>query len=205
MSRRKEPIGADHRGGGMSRIGEHFALTVPGLTIRPARPEDDAFCRSLSDATLRAAWVGIDIPDELKSALLVQQFEAQRIGYRQSFPKAEYFIIAEREIAVGRLVVAVEMSGTGLHDQSEPDASAAGRSAGLALRLVDIALLPAAQRRGVGREVIASLARAARAMGAERLTLSVQPSNDRARSLYLRLGFVETDCESFRQMTMRLN
>ncbi|UYO52164.1 GNAT family N-acetyltransferase [Rhodopseudomonas palustris] len=189
----------------MSRIGEHFALTVPGLTIRPARAEDDAFCRSLSDATLRAAWVGIDMPDELQSALLVQQFEAQRIGYRQRFPSAEYFIIAEREIAVGRLVVADDVSSDGLHDQSEPDAGATVGSAELALRLVDIALLPAAQGRGIGREVIASLARAALSVGAQRLTLSVQPSNDRARSLYLRLGFVETDCESFRQMTMRLD
>jgi ribosomal protein S18 acetylase RimI-like enzyme len=186
-------------------MGAHFTLTVPGLTIRPARPEDDVFCRVLSDATLRAAWIGIDMPDELQTALLVQQFEAQRIGYRQRFPRAEYFIIAEREIAVGRLVVADDVSSDGLHDQSEPDAGATVGSAELALRLVDIALLPAAQGRGIGREVIASLARAARSVGAQRLTLSVQPSNDRARSLYLRLGFVETDCEAFRQMTMRLD
>ena len=43
--------------------------------------------------------------------------------------------------------------------------------------------------RGIGTDVIESLARAASAVGATRLTLSVLRANDRAGRLYARLGF----------------
>ncbi|QDL97782.1 GNAT family N-acetyltransferase [Rhodopseudomonas palustris] len=189
----------------MSSIAAHVRLPTPGLAIRPAQAADDVFCRCLSDATLRAMFASMGLPEPLLATLLAQQFEAQRIGYRRSFPAAEYFVITEREVAVGRVVVTIDPAEAGLCDGSDVDGEAAARSWGnRALRIVDIALLPAAQGRGIGREVIAGLVGAAEAIGLRRLTLSVQSSNDRARSLYLRLGFIETEGEGYLHMTRRL-
>ncbi|NEW90854.1 GNAT family N-acetyltransferase [Rhodopseudomonas sp. BR0M22] len=190
----------------MSGIAAYFRLDAQGLRIAPQVAADDAFCRRLSDAVLREQFVQMGVQGRLLAVLLDQQFEAQRTGYRQSFPEAEYFVVTERGAAVGRVVTVLEATDAGPQDRDAPSGRSPERSRTYdGLRLVDIALLPSAQGRGIGREVIGGLVRAAGKMGLRRLTLSVQPSNDRARRLYLRLGFVETGGEALREMMMPLS
>ena len=57
--------------------------------------------------------------------------------------------------------------------------------------LLNLTVAPEWQRRGVGRELTAFLAKLARDYGADRIFLEVRPSNDAARALYLRAGFAE--------------
>lgn len=188
----------------MGRIATHFSLTAPGLIVRPVEPADAAFFRCLSDATLRGEFTRMGLPEPLLAPLLAQQFHAQQIGYRRSFPQAEYFLIVEQGAAIGRLVVTIEQVEETSAGGQESDRSIACGQRIRALRLIDIALLPAAQGRCIGRKVIAALAVAARSIEARRLTLSVQMSNDRAQSLYRRLGFIDTGGEAYRHMMMPL-
>ena len=60
------------------------------------------------------------------------------------------------------------------------------------LELLNVAVHPAARRRGVGRRLMDHLAAEARGLGATRILLEVRRSNAAARSLYRSLGFVES-------------
>jgi GNAT superfamily N-acetyltransferase len=69
-----------------------------------------------------------------------------------------------------------------------------------ALFIWDIAIEPEARGRGLGQAALEALHGWAREEGYERVGLHVFGSNDVARRLYLRMGYVETDV----QMEMRL-
>ena len=58
--------------------------------------------------------------------------------------------------------------------------------------LLNLTVAPAWQRRGIGAELTAFLAKVARDYGAEKIFLEVRPSNGAARALYARAGFAET-------------
>lgn len=60
--------------------------------------------------------------------------------------------------------------------------------------LENIAVAPAARRRGVGRQLIEELLKAASETHSESVFLEVRESNARARSLYEKAGFVESGC-----------
>ncbi len=62
-----------------------------------------------------------------------------------------------------------------------------------ALYIWDIAIEPQAQGRGYGQAALEALHAWARAHGYGRVSLHVFGSNDTARRLYLRSGYVETD------------
>lgn len=57
--------------------------------------------------------------------------------------------------------------------------------------LLNLTVAPERQRRGIGRELTAFLAKLARDYGAEKIFLEVRPSNAAARGLYARAGFSE--------------
>ncbi len=57
------------------------------------------------------------------------------------------------------------------------------------LNIHDLAVLPAARGRGIGRALLAAAEAHARASGCCKLTLEVQEDNTPARSLYARFGF----------------
>jgi ribosomal protein S18 acetylase RimI-like enzyme len=157
-------------------IAEAIALANPGTTVRPAIPSDEPFLRALLHDLRAAEFIAVGLSGTMLATILDLQFRAQQAGYRQSFPQAEYLIIEHAGAPVGRLAVALETQ-------------AGGRT----LHILDIALLAAARRRGVGADVIAGLERAAGEMRATRLTLSVARSNVDAFRLYRRLGFVALD------------
>ena len=187
----------------MPRIGAYLGQNPQPFLMRPLTKADDPLCRRLSEAASRSALSSAAVSEPMLTTLLAQQLRAQQIGYRQAYPDAEYFAVVVDGVAVGRVVVAIveracaEATGAGV------DISAL-QPCGRTLHIIEIALLPSAQGRGIGSAAIASLAKVARELGAGRLTLTVQCSNDRARRLYARLGFVETGGEALLDMAMAL-
>lgn len=62
------------------------------------------------------------------------------------------------------------------------------------LNVHDLAVVPAARGRGVGRALLAAAEARARARGCGKLTLEVLEENHRARAVYARAGFADVAC-----------
>lgn len=142
-------------------------LNLPeGLHMRPARDDDKAFIASLYRSTrhdLRLA----DAEQDYIETLIDMQHHAQTVGYGEKFPNAMYFIVEKHNEKVGRVVV-----------DFGPNE----------IRIVDIALLPAARGHGFGKGIVQSL-QAASASTRVPLLLVVERLNVGARQLYAGLGF----------------
>jgi GNAT superfamily N-acetyltransferase len=139
----------------------------PGpVTLRPENPEDEAFLFTVYAST-RAEELAITGWDEAtRTAFLNQQFRAMRLGYRGSFPQADFLVILGGDRPVGRLVV----------DRS-----------GEAILVVDIALLPEYRNRGIGTLLMRDLL--AEAESREKpIRLRVHQGGPAMR-FYTRLGF----------------
>jgi ribosomal protein S18 acetylase RimI-like enzyme len=145
------------------------AFASQGYALRPAGAADAAFERILfetarPDAAFLAAW-----PDDVRKPFLDQQFHFQSVHYARSYPQAFRGIVLARDEPVGRLIL-----------DRGPDEWC----------VVDIALMPAWRRRGLGHALIEAIqTEAARARA--RVALMVDMSNP-ARRLYARLGFAVT-------------
>ena len=155
------------------RFAGRIAPANPATMVRPVTPADEPFLRALFADERAAEFLGMGLSGAMLAMLIDLQFRAQRSGYRQTCPEAEYLVIQRAGAAVGRLTVAA------LADQ-----------AGSTLHILDLALLRSARGHGIGTDLITSLERAARAAGARQLALSVLDANQGAIRLYERLGFV---------------
>ncbi|MDB5656937.1 MAG: GCN5-related N-acetyltransferase [Tardiphaga sp.] len=144
---------------------------------------DDAFCRALFHEHRADQFAPLGLRDDLLRAMLDQQFQAQRIAYAQRFPDAEQFLIQHAGTNVGRLMLALQRPA------ASPDGAAPQPPGSPTLHLIDITIAAAARNRGIGSEVVESLARVGHAIGATRFTLFVLQTNHAARRLYERLGF----------------
>lgn len=140
------------------------------LTLRPATSDDDAFLRALFAAVRSSMFVGL--PPDVVQPLLLQQFQAQRQGHRTAYPAAADVIVEVDGRPVGRWLV---------------DRSAA------ALTLVDVAIHPDHQGRGIGSELLRRLVDEADRAHA-RVRLSVAADNP-AQGLYERFGFLRITTE----------
>jgi GNAT superfamily N-acetyltransferase len=105
--------------------------------------------------------------DAQKLAFCRAQYEAQKNEYDARFPDAEYDVIELDGRTVGRVWV-----GRAEHE----------------MRLLDIALLPEVQRKGLGALIVGALIEEARASN-KRLRHMVFMLNTDARRFYERLGF----------------
>ncbi|RSZ55532.1 GNAT family N-acetyltransferase [Massilia atriviolacea] len=134
---------------------------------RAPLPDDAPFLARLYAST-RPDLLGSGRADPaLAAAIVAMQQRLQVADYRERFPAALYLILQDGGAPVARIVV-----------EHGP----------LAVRLVDIALLPPARGRGIGSAVLRALQQWAAAHRLP-LTLSVHRSNPQARRLYLGLGF----------------
>lgn len=139
--------------------------SCPGL--RPETDEDNDFLLALYISTRetglrQSGWSETEI-----HAFLTQQFETQRLSYRQLYPHASFQLITIQGEAIGRLYL----------DRGEEE-----------YRLIDISLLPAYRNRHLGRDLIQSILDEATKKG-KPVSLHVEHHNP-AYSLYVRLGFV---------------
>jgi GNAT superfamily N-acetyltransferase len=145
-------------------------LSQDRITTRPETAEDETFLRRLNIAVRWNEFAALPIPPAEKVALLQQQYDARRTGYRGEFPDADFHVVERDGVPVGRFYV-----------DRRPDMH----------HLVDIAILPDHTGQGIGTALLEKmLAEAARAgVGA---ILRVDHFNP-AKRLYLRAGFVEIE------------
>ena len=171
----------------------------PATILRPVVTADDAFCRALFYEDRALLFGPLGPAGAALATLIERQYAAQHISHRRDHPEAEYAVIVHSGIAVGRLVVAREVRP---HDAQPQGAQSPeqGDGAGTALHLADIIVAVAARGRGIGSDVITSLRRAAPALGASCVTLSVACNNHRAIRLFTRLGFVTVQAGSHVRM-----
>lgn len=138
-----------------------------GIDLRPARDADlpllfAVYAHTRLDELAATGW-----PEAVKQAFLEQQFAAQHCHYQAHYDRTDWLVIDRNGSAAGRLYVAY-------WDEE--------------IRIVDIALLPAARGTGIGGAILTDLAALGRRT-ARPLTIHVERHNP-ARRLYLRHGFV---------------
>jgi GNAT superfamily N-acetyltransferase len=138
------------------------------LALRAATPEDREDLVRIYASTRAAELAQVTWwDDSQKLAFCQMQYDAQKGEYEERYSDAEYDLILLEGRAVGRLWVG--------RDDEE-------------IRLLDIALLPEAQNKGVGTALLNRLIEDARASG-KRLRHMVFMLNKDALRFYERLGF----------------
>jgi ribosomal protein S18 acetylase RimI-like enzyme len=139
------------------------------FSLRPVSAEDEVLLRTLFAAARREDLLAAGLGEREAEQLLEMQYRAQRHQYLAAFPGADSAVIEVEGEALGRLLI----------DRR-----------GQQIRLVDIALLPAARGQGIGEGVLEALKQEAEEIGGC-IRLQVARGNP-ARRLYERLGFSET-------------
>lgn len=138
------------------------------VSLRPATEEDYEDLVRVYASTRAPELAQVTWWDEgQKLAFCRAQYDAQKAEYSARFPDAEYDVILLDGRTAGRIWI--------------------GRAAD-EIRLLDIALLPEAQRQGIGAVLVGSLIEEARSTG-KRLRHMVFMLNTEARRFYERLGF----------------
>ena len=136
------------------------------IDYRPTEEGDLAFLTDLYVTGRLGELEATGWPPETKRAFLQQQHRFRDSQYRARFPELETLVITRGNGVVGHLALARR---------------------GDVIRLVDIALVPTEQGKGIGAAILADLI--AEAKESEKtIELSVEAGN-RARRLYERAGF----------------
>lgn len=152
--------------------------------LRPATMADEPFVRALFHADRASQFAGI--PEPMLTTLLDQQLRARQIGYRQTFPDADHFIIVSDGRSVGHVI------------------SALGDEGGVrVLHVVDIVIAAPARGHGIGTAIFIVLGHVAATLGAASIRLAVLITNVRARQLYERLGFTAASGDGVRITMVR--
>ncbi len=136
--------------------------------LRPVGPEDESFLLALYAGT-RADELDLAQWQEGQREQFVKwQFDMQRREYEARFPEAEYDVILVDDERAGRIWIG--------EDEEQ-------------IRLLDIAILPQFQNRGLGTLLLKRLIDEARLAG-KPLRHMVFVLNNSAHRFYERLGFV---------------
>jgi ribosomal protein S18 acetylase RimI-like enzyme len=153
---------------------------TPSIATRAATPDDDAFLFDLFHAVRAPEFALTPLAPELLDMLLRMQFAGQRQTYNAQYPGGDHIILMQTR-PIGRIW---------LH------------RAASAHHLVDIALLPEFQNRGIGAALIGDAIAAARAAGV-RLCCSVALTNPGSLRFHQRMGFrVVSQDEVFCQLAV---
>ncbi len=152
-------------GGSASRAAATDVMPAP-YSLRAAGPEDGELLFSVYASTRAEELAVVPWTSEQKEAFLRHQFEAQDAHYRQHYDGAAFLVIEASGKAAGRLYVARWPRE---------------------IRIMDIALLPAHRRRGLGTAILGDLLAEGDAAG-KVVSIHVERHNP-ALGLYERLGF----------------
>ncbi len=144
------------------------------LSMRPATKADRRFVRSLYFSSRCAEMAQVPWDEARKKAFLKSQFDLQQKHYDKTYPKADKQIVLWQNQPVGYLHTHFAHKDKRLH-------------------LIDISLLPEWRGQGVGSWLLGLLMDKATAKNAK-MSLYVHQLNP-AKSLYLRLGFVEVSSQ----------
>ena len=167
---------------GMSNT-ETFALPDGGKAeLRPVTDDDDQFLLSLYASTREQELSQVEWAEGQRESFLRWQFDVQRQEYSARFPDAAYHVILVDGRPAGRIWVGTD---------------------DVQVRLLDIALLPEFQNRGVGSALLHRLMDQAAKAG-KVLRHMVFMLNSDAHRFYERLGFtVIDDLGAYRHMEWR--
>ncbi len=160
-------------------------IQLPGggvVSLRAVTPGDEEFLLAVYASTRADELAQVAWSAEQKADFLRMQFDAQRQAYNARYPDAEYDVILLDGHPAGRLWI-------GRDDEQ--------------IRLLDIALLPEAQNRGVGGALLRRLIEETRRTG-KALRHMVFVLNPDAQRFYERLGFqVFEEVGAYRHMEWR--
>ena len=144
------------------------------IFLRPVGPDDHEFLVEVYASTRADELALVPWTSEQQQAFVRSQFAAQQAHYAQKYPAARHDIIICNNRPVGRLYVA----------RLDHE-----------IRIVDITLLPAERKRGVGSYLIKQLLDEANRTG--RVTrIYVEDFNPSLR-LFQRLGFSSSEQQGF--------
>lgn len=143
-------------------------LQSQGYAQRPETDADIPFLLRLYASTREDEIASIPWSTEQKAAFLTQQFHAQRRYYRGYSNPCSFDVLEQNGTPIGRLYLEARQAN---------------------LHLIDIALMPASRRHGLGAAILDSLQEAARATG-KGVSTFVEKFNPALR-LYRRRGFQE--------------
>src|SRR5690242_2078390 len=154
------------------------------LELRAVSEPDNPFLLALYMSTREEELAQAEWQEGQKEMFVRWQFELQRREYDERFPDATYKLIVVDGQPAGRIWVGA--------DQAQ-------------IRLLDIALLPDFQNRGVGTILLHRLMDDARQRG-KALRHMVFMLNDNAKRFYERLGFVSIeDLGAYQHMEWKAN
>ena len=153
-------------------------LDAPGLSLRDAEADDLPFLRRLYASSRAAELDAIPWPQAARQTFCDSQFDLQHHHYVTHFVAADFLIVLQGNVPVGRLY---------LHE------------ADLVLTIVDILLDDAVRGQGLGSALLRRLQQDVRDRALDALALQVLITNHAARRLYERHGFVvESDDAAMR-------
>ena len=153
---------------------------TPSITTRAATPDDDAFLFELFQAVRAPEFALTPLAPEHLDMLMRMQFAGQKRTYNAQYPGGDHIILMQTK-PIGRIW---------LHRTAS------------AHHLVDIALLPEFQNRGIGAALIGDAIAAARAAGV-RLCCSVALTNPGSLRFHQRMGFrIVSQDEVFYQLAV---
>jgi len=169
----------------MNRWSESFQLSDGGtVQLRPVLESDNEFLLSVYASTREEELNQAEWAEGQKEAFLRWQLDLQRREYEARFPDAAYDVILVDQQPAGRIWV-------GADDEQ--------------VRLLDIAVLPQFQNRGVGTELVRRLIKEAAKQG-KVLRHMVFVLNNNAERFYERLGFKRIeDFGAYKHMEWRPN
>lgn len=149
-------------------------LVAVGIALRPASEDDLPFLRDLYAGLRAAELLLVPWPPAQKRAFLDDQFRLQHLHFTRVHPRCDFWVVEQANAlalprAIGRLYL---------------DRSAAW------WRIVDIGLLAEVRGQGLGGALLGWVQAQAAGMVTD-VRLSVAANAPRARSLYLRIGFVD--------------
>lgn len=137
-----------------------------GLALRPQQSSDQAFLQTLFASVREEELASLGWPAAQKQAFLQSQYALQDHHYRTHYAGGLFCIVERNQIPVGRLYLYM----------MEKE-----------LRIVDISILTAFRNQGIGKALLSAAMAEAQSAGLL-AGLNVHLHN-RARRLYLRLGF----------------
>ena len=139
---------------------------IPSVTTRAATEQDDAFLYSLFQAVRSPEFAHVPLEPAQLEMLLSMQYAGQKYSYGAQYPGGDAIVLLDGK-PIGRIWL---YRGPAEH------------------HLVDIALLPEFQNRGIGAALVREAIAAARAAGV-RLCCSVAVTNRGSLAFHQRLGF----------------
>ena len=144
------------------------AIASYGLTLRPIIDTDQPFLKQVYASTREEELAIVPWSEEEKITFLEFQFNAQHNFYQSQFGEADFWIIEQAGVSIGRLYL-----------DRRPDE----------VRIIDIALMPTYRDRGIGTALLNTILAEGRAKN-QPVRIHVE-HNNRALHLYRRLGFTQ--------------